>query len=61
MTARKPSSGTTAVISFLIGPGIPAGYMAITGTTPTWARVWYLALMVLALLMLVAKASRSDG
>lgn len=60
MATRKPKSGTIAVISTLIGPAIPGGYMAITGHAYTWARIWYAVWLVAALLLLVAKASRSE-
>lgn len=59
MTTRS-KSGSAAVIGTLIGPSIPGGYMAITGHAPEWARIWYTALMVVGLLLLVAKAARND-
>lgn len=57
----KPRKSSVAVISTLLGPGIPAGYMALTGNAPTWARVWYLTLLIIGLLALVAKAAGSDS
>lgn len=61
MAAPKSHAGTVAIITALIGPSIPGGYMAITGHTPTWARAWYLAWAVLGLLVIIAKAGKADS
>jgi hypothetical protein len=58
---RSKHSSTAAVIGALLGPGIPAGYMALTGHAPMWARVWYLTLLIIGLLVLVAKAAGNDS
>lgn len=60
MAAQKPHAGTMSVIGLLIGPSIPGAYMAITCHTPAWARIWYLAWIVITALFIVAKAGRSD-
>lgn len=57
---RTRKSPGAAIIATLIGPDIPGGYMAITGHAYTWARVWYGALMVIGLLILVARNARND-
>lgn len=61
MSTRKTNGGTVAVIGTLIGPSIPGAYMAITGHTPHWARIWYLVWLALGALFIIARAGRTDG
>ena len=55
MTSRRKS--VYAVIGTVIGPVIPGAYMAFTGHTPMWARVWYGAWLAVWALATIGKAA----
>ncbi|MFD4394692.1 hypothetical protein [Kitasatospora sp. NPDC058478] len=61
MSTRPVSGSTSAVLSVMIQLP-PTAYIAITGTAPTWARIWLTAYITAWLLATVAIAGRNkDG
>lgn len=61
MADPKPSSAAVGYILGFVAQIPPMAYITITGTVPTWARIWTAAWLLLWLVGTVAKAGANQA